>query len=90
MQTQNYIPLGNFLKREMKDSTDQCAVDSMAAQFAYLSHLHNNRLSIAELQRRIEKLEELKRRFNASIVDNHRAYRAQTERAVSKLCGVAA
>lgn len=90
MQEQNYIPLGNFLKHQIQHCSDPQASESLAAQFAYLLQLHNNQLPIAELQRRIEHLENVKARFNLTTVDNRRAYRAQVSRAVSKLCGVAA
>jgi hypothetical protein len=85
MQKQNYIPLGNLLKHMQNNCTDSAALNSMAAQFAYLSHLHNNRLSIAELQRRTERVQELREKYQATIVDNRAAYRAQTVRAVSRL-----
>lgn len=90
MQKQDYIPLGNFLNYQQDNCTDPQALESLAAQFAYLSQLHNNQLPIAELQRRIEHIEYVRARFNLTTVDNRRQYRAQVSRAVSKLCGVAA
>ncbi|WP_333609167.1 hypothetical protein [Arsukibacterium sp.] len=82
---QNYNHLGKFLKKEMCQCSDPVAAESMASQFAYLSHLHNNQLSIAELTKRIENLEKLKADYAASIVDNRPTYRAKTAQAVSKL-----
>ncbi|WP_333609367.1 hypothetical protein [Arsukibacterium sp.] len=85
MQNQNYIPLGNLLKRMKENCTDSAALESMAAQFAYLSHLHNNKLSITELQRRTERVQELRAKYQATIVDNRAVYRAKTTQAVSRL-----
>lgn len=90
MQNQNYVPLGNLLKYQAAHCSDKAAQESIEAQFAYLSFLHNNQMPIAELTRRIERLEALKAKHGLRIVDNRRRYMQQTDRAVSKLCGVAA
>lgn len=93
MQQQNYVPLGNFLKHQIEHCSDPAANESLAAQFAYLSQLHNNQLPIAELQRRIEHLENVKARFNLTTVDNRRQYRAKVYSKIAEVSnqlGVAA
>lgn len=90
---EQYIPLGNFLKKHIEESNDPYAINSMVDQFVYLNSLYHGQLSIAELERRTQKLADLKAKFNATVVDNRRAWNRQTTRAVSKLTqlsGVAA
>ena len=86
---QNYIPLGNLLKHQQAHCTDETAKESLAAQFAYLSYLHHNRMPLDELTRRIERLQALKEKHGLRVVDSRRQYQQQTSRAVSRLCGVA-
>lgn len=87
---QEYLPLTNFLKHQAHYCADPIALDSINSQIAYLQQLHANRLTEEELQKRAERMRHLKRRWQATFTDNRRTYSAQTTRAISKLCGVAA
>ena len=79
----------NYLKELLENTTNDTDRKAIELQLLHLRKQYKDIQPDSIIFDRVSKLSELREKHGLRITDNRKAYAAQTERAVSKLCGVA-